>query len=362
MKKRRDWAKIEEVIAKSDELKIPYTEGAKQFGVKLQDIYDYKYLKKKGKIEEPANDSEISTKKESVQLPEEIKNLIVEYRGNHPDHGFKRIADTLKNKHLIVVPRKQIRKVLKEAGLLETLDSSFDKKKEKGTKRFEAEYPSALYQMDIANVYIKNISVLYLVVIIDDNSRFCIAAELCRDQRADTLIGVLHNACLRHRKPEKLLTDQGSAFYTWSREQTQFQDYLDDQKIEHIVSDPHSPQTQGKVERLIQTIRLELLTKVKFTGLKDAQEQISSFIHSYNHDRPHQGIQGKKPADRFFGIAGEVDHIESELVSRALDPSRGYMIYKVQNQIVSIAHSATGLKVYVDGTLLKKEKNDDPGH
>ncbi len=355
MAKRRDWNKIAEVKKKCEEMNISYAQGAKQFGVKVRDIYDYTKLKNKGKFEERNNDSE-NEKKETVQLPEEIKKLIIEYRQNHPDHGFKRISDTLKNKYLVVVPRKQIRKVLKEAGMLETLDSSFDKKEEKGTKRFEAEYPGALYQMDIANVYIKNISVLYLVVIIDDNSRFCIAADLCRDQRADTLIGVLHNACLRHRKPEKLLTDQGTAFYSWSREQTQFQDYLDDQKIDHIVSDPHSPQTQGKVERLIQTIRIELLTKVKFTGFKDAQEQIAYFVHSYNHDRPHQGIQGKKPADRFYGIAGEIDHIESELASLALDPSRGYMVYKVQDHIVSIAHSATGLKIYVDGTLLKKEK------
>jgi transposase len=33
-------------------------------------------------------------------------------------------------------------------------------------------------------------------------------------------------------------------------------------RIEHIVSDPHRPQTCGKVERLIQTIKKELLVRM----------------------------------------------------------------------------------------------------
>ena len=76
------------------------------------------------------------------------------------------------------------------------------------------------------------------------------------------MIEVLHNANVRYGKPRKLLTDQGRGFYSWSMEQTAFQRYLDDMEIEHIVSDPHSPQSTGKVERLIQSIKKELLQKV----------------------------------------------------------------------------------------------------
>ena len=87
--------------------------------------------------------------------------------------------------------------MLKDAGLLETCDSSFDLEEvpAKGTRRFEAKRPGELWQMDVTYVYIHKIPVLYLVVIIDDHSRYCVAAELSRDQRVETLIGVLHNAC-----------------------------------------------------------------------------------------------------------------------------------------------------------------------
>jgi transposase InsO family protein len=295
-----------------------------------------------------------------VQLPEEVQELIRAYRRKHPTYGFKRIADLLKQKYLVVVTRKQIRKVLKEAGLLETCDSSFDKEEApaKGTRRFEARSPGEIWQMDVTYVYIRKIPVLYLVVIVDDHSRYCVAAELCRNQQAETLMGVLHDACTRHGVPTKLLTDQGSGFYSWSREQTKFQEYLDDQKIEHIVAEPHSPQSQGKVERLIQTIRKELLKRVKFTGFADAKAHILSFVQSYNYDRPHQALNGKRPADRFHGVVAEVAQVESELANGELDLSRGYVVYKVQDHRVCVACSGEGLQVYLDGTLLKEEDGD----
>jgi transposase InsO family protein len=79
--------------------------------------------------------------------------------------------------------------------------------------------------------------------------------ELGTEQKSLTMINALHRTIERYGKPQKLLTDQSGSFYSWSFEQTLFQKYLDDMKIEHIVSDPHSPQTQGKVERLTQTIQ-----------------------------------------------------------------------------------------------------------
>ena len=366
MGKRRDWSRIGEVAEKIRELGLTYKEGSERFGVKVRDLYCYNGRMKregaegngKGKETEASarEGSKSGQKSRGAQLPEEVKELIRSYRRDEPTHGFKRIADLLKQKYLVVVSRKQIRQVLKEAGLLESCDSSFDREPApaKGSRRFEAEYPGELWQMDVTYVYIRKIPVLYLVVIIDDHSRFCVGAELCRDQRADTLISVLHNACTAHGVPKKLLTDQGSGFYSWSREQTQFQEYLDDRQIEHVVAEPHSPQSQGKVERLIQTVREELLTRVRFSGFADAQAQIGSFIQSYNFDRPHQGIQGKRPTDRFHGVVGDIAQAEAELAGREVDLSRGYVVYHVQGRRVCVVCTAEGLQVYLDGSLLKE--------
>lgn len=207
--------------------------------------------------------------------------------------------------------------------------------------------------MDITYVYLVNNSIYYLVLIIDDHSRFCVGCELRRDQRGISMIEVLHRAIERYGKPAKLLTDQGSCFYSWSREQTLFARYLEDMTIEHIVADPHSPQTLGKVERLNQTVQRDLLTKSHFSGYEEASRNIEAFFHHYNYDRPHQGIGGVTPASRFHGIIGETSRIESTLCSHGLDFSRGYLVFKMFEHTLSVVCNSGGLQVFLDGHLLK---------
>lgn len=370
---RRDWSKIGEIAEKIKELGLSVKEGAKRFDIEPAVLYEYNKRRRRDRKEVAL---EVSDKKESsetgdsdaakgveespVALPGDVAELIRAYRRENPRYGFKRIQDILKGKYLVIISRKQIRNILRAAGLLETCDSSFDREEEpsKGMRRFEAARPGEIWQMDVAYLFIPRIPVLYLVVIIDDHSRFCVAAELCHDQRAQTLAGVLHEACIRHGIPQKLLTDQGSGFYSWSKEQTLFQEYLDDQKIEHIVAEPHSPQSQGKVERLIQTIRKDFLSQAKLISFEDAQVQIRSFRDSYNTDRPHQGIGGGRPVDRFYGVAGEVEQAESQLAGRELDLSRGYVIYKVEEHRICIVWGVSGLQVHLDGKLLKEAESD----
>lgn len=359
MSNKRDWDKVGEIVSKIKELGLSYREGAIKYGIKANLLYEYNRKNNRVAGKESPSDPEAELKdsfKANKALPGEIEELITEYRRENPDHGFKRIQENLKSKHLVVVTRKQIRKVLKHHGLLE-LDSSFDRKKEpaKGTRRFEADYPRQLYQMDVTYVYITGIPVLYLVVIVDDHSRFCVAADLCVNQRGTTLIEVLHNAGIHYGNPEKLLTDQGSGFYTWSMEPTLFQKYLDDMRIEHIVAEPHSPQTSGKVERLIQTIKKELLEKVRFSSYEEAKSGIVNYIKSYNYERVHQGIAGARPSDRFYGVIGEVSRMESQLCAKDIDLSKGYLVYKVQDHTLSVVNSSEGIAVYLDGKLLKED-------
>jgi hypothetical protein len=172
------------------------------------------------------------------------------------------------------------------------------------------------------------------------------------------MIEVVNQAIERYGKPRKLLTDQGRSFYTWSSEPTLFQRYLDDMRIEHLVTDPHSPQTIGKVERVHQTIQRELLRKIRFTSYAEARRAIEDYIHSYNHYRPHQGIGGACPSERFYGVIGESARIETELSSQCLDISKGYMIFKNQDHTISVVGSSKGLQVFMDGNLLKGEEND----
>jgi transposase InsO family protein len=376
-----NWEQVGELAEKIKEQGLSLVEGARAFGIPVWRLYDLSRRQKQN-AGSPATSSEAGveqaaktdTKQTLIEgencatlgnepgsfklspLPEQVQRLIIEYRTENPDAGFKRIEDRLKGEHLVVVSRKQIRHVLKIHDLLKGHDSSFDRpaKAAKGSRRFEAGYAGEMYQMDVTYVYLTGIPVLYLVVILDDYSRFCVGAELCHDQKGQSLIGVLHNSCIRHGKPRKLLTDQGSGFYSWSAQQTLFQQYLDEQKIEHIVSDPHSPQSQGKVERLNQTIKRECLGRVRFNSFNEAAQGIADYIRGYNFGRPHQGIDGFRPADRFYGVIAERSRIEAGLTGRQIDFSKGYCIFKLQDHCISVVSSAEGIVVLLDGKLLQE--------
>jgi len=60
-----------------------------------------------------------------------------------------------------------------------------------------------------------------------------------------------------------------------------------------------------------------------FVDLGDAQRRIGLFIDHYNFQRPHQGIDGLVPADRFFGAASEVRRtLGQRVAANALELAR----------------------------------------
>lgn len=369
MKKRIRIDELKDIVEKIKELGLSYAAGAKHFDIPVWKIYDYnKESKSHNKSAPPTHqvleqetdkkEKEITASAIPPSLPPGVIDLITDYRRSHPDHGYKRIADHLKKDHFVLVGRKKIREILKSFNLHSSCDSSFDtsNQSEKGTRRFEAPCPGDLYQIDVTYVYISGIPVLYLLDIVDDYSRFCIDAHLSTDQSSMTIVEVLDRAIHRYGKPRCVLTDQGPSFYTWSREQTRFQRYLDDMCIEHIVSDPHSPKTLGKVERFHQTIKKELLNKRHFSDYEDARRGIAEYVHYYNYARVHQGIGGGIPAERFQGINGEIAKLESELCAHELDLSRGYFILKSADHTVSVGMSAQGIQIFLDGTLLQGKR------
>jgi hypothetical protein len=64
----------------------------------------------------------------------------------------------------------------------------------------------------------------------------------------------------------------------------------------------------------------ECLHAAVFTSLEDARKRIGHFIDYYNFKRPHQGIEGLVPADRFFEAAPDVlKTLQDRVAANALD-------------------------------------------
>jgi hypothetical protein len=136
------------------------------------------------------------------------------------------------------------------------------------------------------------------------------------------VLEVLRAAIVSYGPPDEILTDNGPQYVTW-RGKSQFSRELEQQGIRQIVSRPKHPQTLGKVERFWGTLWRECLQRAVFLDLEDARRRIGLFIDHYNFQRPHQGLDGATPADRFFHAAPTVlATLKERVAANALELAR----------------------------------------
>ena len=102
----------------------------------------------------------------------------------------------------------------------------------------------------------------------------------------------------------RVLTDLGSE-YCGKVEQHDYQLYLAVNDIDHTRTTAQSPQTNGICERFHKTILNEFyqvaFRKKIYGTLEELQTDLDAWLHSYNHERTHQGKMccGRTPMETF---------------------------------------------------------------
>jgi hypothetical protein len=118
------------------------------------------------------------------------------------------------------------------------------------------------------------------------------------------------------------------------------------------------------MERFWKTILEEFLLRAQFGSFEEARERIRLWVQYYNHQRPHQGIGGLCPADRFFEIHHELKKtLEQGMEENALELAlRGkprdpfYMVGRMGEQSVVIRAEKGQVRMLVDGEAPKDTK------
>lgn len=145
---------------------------------------------------------------------------------------------------------------------------------------------------------------LYLVCIIDDYSRIA-WAEVVEDITSLTVMFATLK-CLNiladhyQIKFEEILSDNGPEFGPRISKQKQnhpFERMLMELGIKHRYTRPYRPQTNGKIERFWRTLEDDLIRDTHFDSLEKLKEELLQYVYYYNHERPHQGIDNKKPVE-----------------------------------------------------------------
>ncbi len=138
-------------------------------------------------------------------------------------------------------------------------------------------------------------------VAIDDCSRFTYV-ELLPDEKRYTATGFLLRALRAFRDRgitvQRVLTDNGSAYR--SRPFRKACRWL---RIATKRTRPYHPQTNGKAERVIQTLLRKWAYAVPYANSAARQAALAPWLRFYNEERPHASLNRHSPASRLAQFA-----------------------------------------------------------
>jgi len=269
-----------------------------------------------------------------------VREKIIEIKQEYPVFGIQRISDLLKRVFFLKASPETVRKTLHEEELMPEKPRKKPKKNPQKPRFFERSRPNQMWQTDIFSFRLGG-RATYLLGFIDDYSRHIVGLGLYRSQTAENLLETYRRAVGEYGLPAEMLTDNGRQYTNW-RGTTRFEKELQKDRIKHIKSQPHHPMTLGKIERFWKTIWDEFLNRCQFDSLESAQQRIGLWVKYYNHRRPHQGIGGLCPADRFFEIDSKlrqviekgVEENALELALRGRPKENFYMVGRMNGQSV----------------------------
>lgn len=290
---------------------------------------------------------------DTLELTDEIKEIIKGLLQEHPTMGPLKIKQHLFRNRQLLASEKKIYHFLKDEGVIDKRKKE-RRELESHNRRFEYEKPLMAVQLDILHFILVGGDTIYLVTLLDDHSRFILKSQFVAITSMDVIIHMVQKVIREYGYIEKILCDKGSEFVTWHNF-SRFEDFLCSLEIELVSSGPKMPFVQGKIERWHKTLRDELeSTSVGFTTLCEAQKRLEQFLNYYNYERPHEGIGGLLPADRFFGIASDLQQELSKYKSGDMRDKRIYFCCNIEGQRLVVSGMRNdSLRVYTNEKVKK---------
>ena len=125
----------------------------------------------------------------------------------------------------------------------------------------------------------------FVFVATDDHSRFSFA-RIVQDEHGDSACAFLLEAVAWFARLKikivRILTDNGSPFRSRA-----FRALCFKLGIKHKFTRPYTPRTNGKVERMIQTLLREWAYRFNYQSSEERKRWLQPFLHFYNYHRAH---------------------------------------------------------------------------
>ncbi|MGH9140884.1 MAG: IS3 family transposase [Thermoanaerobaculia bacterium] len=231
-------------------------------------------------------------------LTPEERAAILRYHETHAPEGYRRMTFMMLDADVVAVSPATVYRVLTAAGVLERWNAKASKK---GTGFVQPLAAHEHWHIDISYVNLAG-TFYYLCSILDGATRFLVHWELRERMTTTDVETVLQRA--RELYPEarpRIISDNGPQFIA-----KDFKQFIREAGMTHVRTSPYYPQSNGKLERWHQTLKVTTIRPKAPGSVEEARRLVAAFVAYYNHQRLHSAIGFIAPADMLAGRADAI--------------------------------------------------------
>jgi transposase InsO family protein len=151
----------------------------------------------------------------------------------------------------------------------------------------------------------------YLIGLLDDATRLVPHAAFATSENTAAFLPVMEQAIRRRGVPKRLYVDNGAAYRSQHLALV-----CAKLGITLIHARPYQPAGKGKQERFFRTVRMQLLPLLgdgDLQSLEALNRRLWAWIEGEYHQRPHRGLDGETPLDRWMQRSDEIELAPAEL-------------------------------------------------
>lgn len=250
------------------------------------------------------------------QLPMAIEKTIIRLKKDYPSWGAPKIRERLKHRYpAVTCPAiSTVHAVLDRAGLVRRRRRR-SRPRLTGTSLTQPDAPNALWCADYKGEFmLANHRYCYPLTITDFASRYLLACEALSTTKERYAFSVFERTFQEYGLPHAIRTDNGVPFASahalyglsklavwWLRLGI---------TLQRIA--PGHPEQNGRHERMHLTLKMEA-TAPASPNVLHQQMRFDTFVHRFNHERPHQALDMQVPAARYTPSARPYRGLDDDL-------------------------------------------------
>jgi transposase InsO family protein len=214
-------------------------------------------------------------------LPFQIRRVIKQLIDDNPTWSAERIRDEASLKLGCRVSATTVRKYLKLDG---------PSRPSSGWRRFLTAHTGQILACDFAVTHTWGFRRLFVFLLMDIHSRKIVHAGVVSEPTSRWVANQIRHALPGHKAlPYRFLIHDGDSVFTANKS------FFATLGLQAVKTPPRTPQANGFVERLVGTLRRELLDHVIPLNELHLQRLLDDWVEYYNTERTHMSLDGKPP-------------------------------------------------------------------